>query len=254
MEEVWSWSMRRWRMYNDCPRQYDYHYHQSLYQYHEDDCEFGQRLYESKKRVSEREAHYRASVLALVEMLFQGSKNNVVNEVYHNKFFEEFGKCSDKAAWVQRFAKSAENLLRHNSFSWLKMSTESHCVHRDEFLNFASDGVNIDIHSDLIRLEKGLYRIYVLRPQQYPSRFEIAVHVYFLIKVYLVPLEDIEVVVFLYETNGYKKVQIEAKDIFELRERIMESAPLLNNFQNDFPITKDEALCEHCKFKYICER
>ena len=129
MEEGWSWSLRRWKMYNDCPRQYYYHYFQSKRRYHEDDNGFEQRLYDLKNNTSHQEAHYNATSVALVESLFQGSKNSLVNQAYHSAFIQQIPFCNDqkKASFFQRFAQNCQSLLKDQCFQWMKVKESDIC-------------------------------------------------------------------------------------------------------------------------------
>ena len=51
-----------------------------------------------------------------------------------------------------------------------------------------------------------------------------------------------------------KKKKAYSESLIELRDLIMKTTSLLNNWQNDFPFSENMALCQACKYFSLCEK
>ena len=260
MEEGEShWSLKRWRMYKACPRQYKYHYCDSHLAYKEDCKDFHRKLYERRHESSSAEV-YRDSLYSALGLLFsEGHRSNQVNESFHNELYRSLQDYpeADRESYVDKFyaqfGEAVSSIMKLQEFSWL--TPQKHYLYLNDFVSFTADGGVIDLYLPLTWRDKG--EINLLRISQSEIRQKVVdLDAYYFYKIYGNEIGRFTLWNLIGKGNSWyiKKKKATSESLVELRDLIMNTTSLLNNWQNDFPFSENMALCQACKYFSLCEK
>ncbi|WP_040914481.1 hypothetical protein [Lentisphaera araneosa] len=253
------WSLARKRMYEACPRRYKYHYLESLYAFDEDRDFFSKKLYQRRHEKTCEEI-FASCVQKIIPLVFcEGRRSSIVNKALDSTISRELMSYPEqdrepiKDRLYPRIGRLLESLLSLDQFKWL--SPMEMCLHKNEFLQFDTDGVTVDLFVSLAWRIKG--ELNILRLQYGGLDQEaIALEALAFYKLYGSDLAKIQFWnLFIREDNCYmSENKVDLSRLFDVREMILKTRSLLNNDENDFPFTKNMALCESCKYLSLCER
>ena len=260
MEEGSSaWSLRRMRVYDQCPTQYKYHYYDSHLAYKDDCSLFHKKLYD-RRHEKGLDDLYRDSLYSTLPILFsEGHRSKKVNEEFESKLYRALQSYPelDREALADdffiKFGKCISAIMNLQEFSWL--SPQPHNLYFNEFITFEADDATIDLFLPLAWRSEGKINVLHISSKQCDQK-QVDLAAYYFFKVYN---NDLENFAFWNLSGTHDKWNISRKtaayeSLLNLRELIMKTTSLLNNWQNDFPFSENMALCQACKYFSLCEK
>ena len=143
--------------------------------------------------------------------------------------------------------------MKLQEFSWI--SPIRNYTYRNDFVKFDADGAQIDLFLPLV-WRQGKY-INVLRiTQKECVQAELDLNAFYFLKVYGNDFENFVLWNLIINDTSCKilKKTPTYESLIDLRESIMNTTSLLNNWQNDFPFSENMALCQACKYYSLCEK
>jgi hypothetical protein len=255
------WSLARKRMYEACPRRYKYHYFESLYAFDKDRDFFAKSLYARRHEKNLEEIFISVAQAIIPQIFCEGRRSLKVNDLLDLSCsrelmsFPEADREGLEDELYPRLGRTIESLMKLDEFSWLSPVQER--MYCNEFLKFETDGVEVDIFVPLVWRVKG--ELNVLRVQYNSSRVDEeagALEALAFNKLFGQVPEEIVFWNLLIQGDVcvIRQTKFDVSVLFDVREMIMQTRSLLNNSENDFPFTKDMALCQGCKYMSLCER
>ncbi|WDE98375.1 hypothetical protein PQO03_21415 [Lentisphaera profundi] len=154
-----------------------------------------------------------------------------------------------------RFSRVIESLLKCDEFKWLTGPKDIHA--NNEFVNFETDGVQVDLFVTLAwRIKQKFNILRVQHGEQQADVEAIALEALYFNQAWGQDLDSFEFwnLSIHEEAVVISKEKIDLSVLLDVRDKILETRSLLNNERNDFPFTKDMALCQSCKYMSLCER
>ena len=255
------WSLARWRQYSLCPRSYRYRYLDSIRKYDADASFFDAALYARRHFHQVPFLFHEALCKALPYYFREGHKSNRVIKVFEKPFYKglmdypEVDRAGIEKECLSKFEEFLQSLKSDAHFTEVSASCAETCEHVAEFQKFSIDGADLDLYVDLMWRSSEALNFLVIRRSQFVKPLDLALLALYAVKQFGVDVGKLGFWSLVCEPKVHlSREEINLDSLYELRELIQETAPLLNSSENDFPFTKDMASCDSCNFRSMCER